>query len=63
MAQDPWTLPRPHAILHLSTRFLMDPNDFQDSDPLEELIDAPEWEDIEYDDSAFGAMLESSNDF
>lgn len=41
----------------------MDPNDFQDSDPLEELIDAPEWEDIEYDDSAFGAMLESSNDF
>ena len=41
----------------------MDPNNLQDFDPLEELIDAPELEDIEYDDSTFGAMLESSNDF
>ena len=41
----------------------MDPNNPQDYDALEELIDAPEWEDIEYYDSTFGAMLESSNDF
>lgn len=41
----------------------MDPELYQETDALDDLLDSPEWDDVEYDDYAFGTMLDSSNDF
>ena len=51
------------GTIHMSTRFYMDPELFQETDALDDLLDSPEWDDVEYDDYAFGTMLDSSNDF
>lgn len=41
----------------------MEQDDLLNTDPLWDLIESDDFDDIEYDDYAFGALLDSSNDF
>ena len=41
----------------------MEPEDILNIDPLLDLIESEDYDEIEYDDLTFGAMLDSSNDF
>jgi hypothetical protein len=41
----------------------MEHDDLLNTDPLLDLIESEDFDDIEYDDYAFGVALESNNDF
>ena len=41
----------------------MEHDDLLNTDPLLDLIESEDFDDIEYDDYAFGTMLDSTNDF